>query len=165
MEIVLTLFSFYEVNKVIMWEGIQSLFINNCVLILSCLSFSHLQSTLHLRQYTYQDVFPTAHNSFWTCRFQCLLVLLLFFVSPLPHQQSISLWGLFSPRETKKSSSGWDEVMGWRRYWVVFQRQQTKTTSHTAEPRAEEKHFNLQLHPEPKSSPTPSLAQNQRTRT
>ena len=32
-------------------------------------------------------LFPTAQNSFWTCWFWCLLVLLLFFVSPLPHQQ------------------------------------------------------------------------------
>ena len=38
---------------------------------------------------------------FWTRRFWCLLVLLLFFVSSFPHQQNVSLWGLFSSRETK----------------------------------------------------------------
>ena len=34
------------------------LFIKNCVFILTCLNFSHLQSALHLMQYTYQDAFP-----------------------------------------------------------------------------------------------------------
>ena len=29
-----------------------------CVFTLTCLNFSHLQTTLHLMQYTYQDVFP-----------------------------------------------------------------------------------------------------------
>ena len=32
-------------------------FIYNNVGILTCLNFSHLQSTVHLMQYTYQDVF------------------------------------------------------------------------------------------------------------
>ena len=67
-----------------------------CVFILTCLNFSHLQSTLHLMQYTYWDFFSTAQNSFWTHQFWCLLVLLPFFVSPIPHWQNISLWGLFS---------------------------------------------------------------------
>ena len=40
------------------------LFIKKCVFILTCLNFSHLQSTLHLMHYTYQDVFSTAQNSF-----------------------------------------------------------------------------------------------------
>ena len=49
--------------------------------------------------------------SFRTCRFWCLLVLLTSFVSPLPHQQNLSLWRLFSSRETnKKSYLGWDWV-------------------------------------------------------
>ena len=34
------------------------LFIKYCVFILTCLNFSHLQSTLHLMQYTYRDIFP-----------------------------------------------------------------------------------------------------------
>ena len=57
----------------------QDLFIKSCVFILTCLKFSHLQSTVHLMQYTHQDIFSTAQNSFWTCQFWCLLVLLLFF--------------------------------------------------------------------------------------
>ena len=31
--------------------------IKNCAFILTCLKFRHLQSTLHLMQYIYQDVF------------------------------------------------------------------------------------------------------------
>ena len=47
--------------------------------------------------------FSTAQNSFWTRQFWCLLVLLPFFISPLPHQQNVSFGGLFSSKETKKS--------------------------------------------------------------
>ena len=50
----------------------------NCVFILTCLNFSHLQSPLHLMQFTHWDFFFTAQNSFWTPRFWCLLVLLPF---------------------------------------------------------------------------------------
>ena len=81
-----------------------NLCIKNCAFTLTCLNFSHLQSPLHLMQYTYQDFFPTVQNSFCTCQFGCLLVLLLFFVSPLPHQQNVSLW--LSSRETKKGRLG-----------------------------------------------------------
>ena len=93
-----------------------NLFIKNCVFILTCLNVSQLQSTLHLTQYTYQDIFSTAQNSFWTRRYWCLLVPLPFvclfvcFVSPLPHQQNASFWGLFSSRETKTSHSGQEQV-------------------------------------------------------
>ena len=89
----------------------QNLFIKNCVSTLMCLNFSHLPSIFHLMQYTYTDIFSTAQNSFWTHRSWCLLVL-PFFVSPLPHWQNISLYGLFSSIETKKSHSGWDQVIG-----------------------------------------------------
>ena len=86
-----------------------NLFINNCVFI-TCLNLSPSKYSLHLMQYTYQDVFSTAQNSLWTRWFWCLLVLLLFFVSPRPHQQNISLWGRFSIREIKESHSEWDQV-------------------------------------------------------
>ena len=79
-----------------------NLFIKSWVFILTCLNFSHLQNTLHLMQYTYQDFFSTAQNSFWTCWFWCLLQLLLFFVLFLPHWQNVSLWRLFSSGETNK---------------------------------------------------------------
>ena len=41
-------------------------------------------STLPLMQCPYWDSFSSAQSSFWTHWFWCLLVLLLFFVSPLP---------------------------------------------------------------------------------
>ena len=55
-----------------------NLFTKNCIFILTCLNFSHLQSTLHLMQYIYQYIFSTAQNSFWTRQFWCFLVLLPF---------------------------------------------------------------------------------------
>ena len=55
-------------------------------------------------------VFSTAQNSFWTHRFWCLLVLLLFFVLPLPHLQNVSLWGLFFIQGNKKCHLGQDRV-------------------------------------------------------
>ena len=61
-------------------------------------------------QCTYWDS-STAQNSFWTCLFWCLLVLLPFFLfgfPPLPHQQNVSLSGLFS--SWKQSCSGQDQV-------------------------------------------------------
>ena len=35
-----------------------NLFIKNCVFILTCLNFSHLQHALHLMYYTYGDFIP-----------------------------------------------------------------------------------------------------------
>ena len=35
-----------------------------CVFILTCLNFSHLQSTLYLMQYTYQNVSPLLRTVF-----------------------------------------------------------------------------------------------------
>ena len=57
-----------EFKTVLTYKGVppktQNLFIKTCVFILTCLNFSHLQSTLHLMQYTYGDIFSTAQNSF-----------------------------------------------------------------------------------------------------
>ena len=47
-------------------------------------------------------LFSTAQNSFWIRWFWCLLVLLPFFVSPLPHWQNVSLWGFFIQGIKKK---------------------------------------------------------------
>ena len=52
----------------------QNLFIKNCVFILACLNFSHLQSTLHFMHCTYRDILSTDQNSFWTHQFWRLLV-------------------------------------------------------------------------------------------
>ena len=60
--------------------------------------------------YLLRPFFPMAQNSFWICWFWCLLVFLPFFVSPLPPWQNISLWGLFSPRKTKKGHLGQDQM-------------------------------------------------------
>ena len=54
--------------------------------------------------------FPTDQNSFWTHPFWCLLVLLLVFVSSLPDQQNVSLWGLFHSRKQRKVT--WGKI-GW----------------------------------------------------
>ena len=65
-------------------------------------------------QCTHGTIFSTAQNRFWTRWFWFLLVLLLVFVSPLPHQQTISLWdSFFSCGQTKKESYlGKDQVIG-----------------------------------------------------
>ena len=78
-----------------------------CVFTLRCLNFSHRQSTLHLMQSTYWDVFSTDQNSFWTHQFWWLLVLLSLFVLPLPQQQNIFLLGLiFHPGKKKIVTQG-----------------------------------------------------------
>ena len=46
-------------------QNTKKLFIKNSVFIPTSLNFSHLQSTLHLKQYTYWDIFSTIQNSFW----------------------------------------------------------------------------------------------------
>ena len=83
-------------------------------------------STLHLMQYTYWDIFSMAQNSFWTRRFWCILVLLSVLVSPLPYQENVSLWGLFSSGETKKSclegEVSWIGGVGHRDYAVFGQK-------------------------------------------
>ena len=84
----------------------QNLFIKNCVFILTCLNFSHLRNTLRLMQDSYWDHVSTAQHSVWTCQFWGFSVLLPFFVSSLPHQRSVYLWGLFSLGETSKNHSG-----------------------------------------------------------
>ena len=89
-----------------LWGGTppKEFIYKNCVFILTCLNFSHLQGTLHSMQYTYQDIFPIAPNSFWTRQFWYLSVLLLCFVSTLPHWQNMSLSGLFFIWENKSLS-------------------------------------------------------------
>ena len=89
----------------------QILFIKKYVFIFTCLNFSQLQSTLHLMQYTY--CFFHCSELFLNSQFWCLLVLLPFFVSPLPHWQNASLWGYFHPgKQQQKKVMGWDWVNG-----------------------------------------------------
>ena len=64
----------------------------------------------------WRHFFPLLKNRFWTHQFWCILVFLLFFVSALPHQQNIPLWGPFSSGETNKGHLGLrsGEEGGWR---------------------------------------------------
>ena len=70
--------------------------------------------------------FCTAQNSFWTHRFWCLIVLLPFFVSPLPHQQNVSLWGLFSFTGKQKTvagdETGWVRKVGHEGHAIFYQK-------------------------------------------
>ena len=81
-----------------------------CVFILTCLNFRHLQSTLHLMQYTYGDFYSTAQNSFWTHQFWCLLVLLPFCCFTSSTSAKCSPLRTFSSGGTKTNCSGWDQV-------------------------------------------------------
>ena len=42
----------------------RNLVMKNCVFIPACLNFRHLQSTLHLMQYTHGDSFPVLNTVF-----------------------------------------------------------------------------------------------------
>ena len=71
---------------------------------------SHLQSTLHLMQYTYWDVFSYCSKQVFN-----LLILMPFsasaiFVSSLTHRQHVFLWGLFHLGRQKKVACG---EIGW----------------------------------------------------
>ena len=103
---------FKAVNS-IPWDGtpkIPEFMIRNCVFILTCLNFSHLQSTLHLMQYTYWDVFPTAQNSFWTNRFWCFSVFLPFLFHLFHIGKTLPFEDFFPSGETKRSWLEWDQV-------------------------------------------------------
>ena len=63
-------------------------------------------NTIHLLRHFFHCL-----KQFWTHQFWYLLLLLLFFASPLPHQQNVSLWGCFSSGETKTKS--WLSEIGW----------------------------------------------------
>ena len=74
-------------------------FIYKKVCIPTCLNCSHFQSSLHLMQYTYQDI----QSSFELVNFDAFLVLLLCFVSVLPHGQNVPFEGFLHPGKQKKS--------------------------------------------------------------
>ena len=83
-------------------------FIKNCGLILTCLNFRHLQSTLspfdaiHLLRLFYPLL-----KSFWTRWFWCLLVLLLFFLFHLFHSgKTCPFENLFHRGNKKRNSPG-----------------------------------------------------------
>ena len=91
-----TLFRVYKGRPPKAWN----LLVKNCVFILTCFNFSHLQSSLHLMQYIYRDVFSTA-------QFLNLSILMPFSASAVfCFTSSTSAkhfpWRTFSSRETKK---------------------------------------------------------------
>ena len=72
--------------------------------------------------------FSTAQNSFWTCQFWWLLVLLPFFVSLLPHQKMFPFEDFFHPgKQTnrQKVTQGeirWMGIMGYRAHGIFGQK-------------------------------------------
>ena len=59
-------------------------------------------------------LFFIAQNCFWTHWFWYLLVLLLFFVLPLPHQQNIYIWGLCSRwDQVNRKGGAWESWHFW----------------------------------------------------
>ena len=82
----------------------------NCVLILTCSNFSHLQSALHLMPCTYQDGFSPAQK-------QCLNLLILMpfsasatFLFHLFHISKMFPFEDFFPLGKQRSRSAWDQV-------------------------------------------------------
>ena len=74
------------------------------------LNFSHLQSTLHLMQYTYWDFFCTAQNSVWTCLFWCLFSASAVFSFTSSTSATCFPLRTFFIWKGKKSCLGWDHV-------------------------------------------------------
>ena len=96
----------------------RNLFIKNCVLILTCLNFSHLQVLSIWCSTPIETFFSLLKTVFELNWFWCLLVFLRFLVSCLPHCQNVSLQGIFSlGKQTKKSHLGWDQVNREGRAW------------------------------------------------
>ena len=75
------------------------LFIKKSVFILTCLNLVIFKVLSIWCNTPIEMFFPLLKTGFWTPQFWCLLVCLLFFVSPLPGRQNVSLWGLFSSSE------------------------------------------------------------------
>ena len=84
-------------------------FMKNCAFILTYLNFSHLQSILHLMQYTDQDIFFHYSKQFLSSLTLIPFSASAIFVSPLPHQQNVSLSGLFYLGKPKKKVT-WGEI-------------------------------------------------------
>ena len=73
--------------------------------------FKHQSPLLSIGCNTPIEMFSHCSKSFLSHQFWCLLVFLdIFFASPLPHQQNVSLLGLFSSKETKESVLGQKQV-------------------------------------------------------
>ena len=104
-----------SILTVLTYKGVppktQNLFIKTCVFILTCLNFSHLQSTLHLMQYTYGDTFFHCSKQFLNS-----LVLMpfsayaIFCITSSTSAKCFLLRTFFIQGNTQKSHLGWDQV-------------------------------------------------------
>ena len=110
-----------------------SLFIKYCVFILTCLTFSHLQTALHLMQYTYRDVFFHCLKQFLN-----LLIWMPFstssvFLFHLFHiDKTFTFKDSFLPGKQKKSTLGRDWVNREDGAWGSC-RFGSKTAEHSAQ--------------------------------
>ena len=103
----------------------NNLFIKKCVFVFTCLNFGHLQSTLHLMQYSYGDVSSIAKNGFWTHWFWCLLVFCCFLFHPFHISKTFLFEDFFHLGKTKKVSQGksrWVERVGFGGHAVFGQK-------------------------------------------
>ena len=77
----------------------------------TCLSFTLLQSTLHLMQYVYWDLFfSLLRTTFELMDFDACQCFCHSFVSPLPYWQNVSFWGIFHLGKQKNVPLG---EIGW----------------------------------------------------
>ena len=88
-----------------------NLFIKSCVFILTCLNFSHLRGTLHLMQYTYQDVFFHCSKQFWNSSILMPFgASVVFCFTSATSAKFFPLRTFFTQRNKKKSHFGRDWV-------------------------------------------------------
>ena len=86
------------------------IYLKNCIFILTCLSFSHLQSTLHLMEYTYQDIFSHCSKQFLNSSFLMPFSASAIFCFTSSTPAKCFPLRIFSSRETKISHLGRDWV-------------------------------------------------------
>ena len=92
-----------------------NLFFKNCVFILTCLNFSHLQITLHVMHNTYQHIFFHCSKLFLNSSILMPFCASAIFCFTSPTEQNISLWGpFFHPgNKTKLLGERSGEEGGW----------------------------------------------------
>ena len=91
--------------------GQKTAFIYKNLCNLTCLNFSSLQSTLHVMRCTYQDVFSTAQNSFWSHWFWCLLCFCYFLFHLFHTSKMFPFEDFFNWRkQTNKQKLTWGEI-------------------------------------------------------
>ena len=100
--------------------------LKNCIFILTCLNFSHLQCILHLMQYTYRDFFPLLKADFELINFCCFLFHLFHINKTFPFEDC------FHSRKQKnltRGEIGWTGRVGHRGHAVFGQKPLTAQCS------------------------------------